>query len=179
MRGRLLAIVVLTVISAAILLGMPRTGAALLSDRPAWHDLPLTNARTGETFRLVNFAGKTVYVEPMATWCINCRMQLGMVREARAQVDPDRVVFVALSVETSLSNAQLARFADANGFDWHFAVASPELLQALTTTYGHTVVNPPTTPHFTIGPDGATSELSTGFHSAESLVQSLSAIGGG
>ena len=107
-RGRLLAAVVLTVIGAAILPGMPRAGAALLADRPVWHDLPLTNARTGETFRLSDFTGKTVYVEPMATWCINCRMQPGMVREARARVAPDRFVFVALSVETSLSNAQLA-----------------------------------------------------------------------
>jgi hypothetical protein len=35
---------------------------------PEWTKLPLTNAHTGETFTLANFAGKTVYIEPMATW---------------------------------------------------------------------------------------------------------------
>jgi hypothetical protein len=72
----------------------------------------------------------------------------------------------------------LAHYADVAGFDWVFAVASPALLQELTATFGHTIVNPPATPHLIIGPDGSTSALSTGFHSAESLIQALSAAGG-
>ena len=30
--------------------------------------LPLVDVRSGETFTLAEFAGKTVFVEPMATW---------------------------------------------------------------------------------------------------------------
>jgi hypothetical protein len=30
--------------------------------------LPIVDVRTGETFTLAEFAGKTVFVEPMATW---------------------------------------------------------------------------------------------------------------
>ena len=33
------------------------------------------DARTGQTFTLADLQGKTVYVEPMATWCTNCRQQ--------------------------------------------------------------------------------------------------------
>lgn len=35
---------------------------------PAWTTLPLTNAHSGETFRLADFAGKTVFLKPMAIW---------------------------------------------------------------------------------------------------------------
>ena len=44
---------------------------------PTWQTLPLTNARTGETFTFADFAGKTVFVEPMATWCTNVTTQVG------------------------------------------------------------------------------------------------------
>lgn len=31
-------------------------------------DLSLTDARSGETFTLASYAGRTVLIEPMATW---------------------------------------------------------------------------------------------------------------
>jgi hypothetical protein len=130
----------------------------------AWQTLPLTNARTGESFTLGDFAGQTVFVEPMATWCSNCRQQLMSVQQARAGLS-DEVVFIALSVETNISDADLARYADGFGFDWTFAVMSPEILQELATTFGRTVANPPSTPHFVIRPDGSVSELITGIQS--------------
>lgn len=36
--------------------------------RPAWQTALLRDARTGETFTLADFAGRTVYVHPMAKW---------------------------------------------------------------------------------------------------------------
>ena len=59
---------------------------AAFAQETSWQDLPLTNAQTGETFSLADFAGQTVYVEPMATWCANCRQQLGNVNEAKMQL---------------------------------------------------------------------------------------------
>ncbi len=178
MRGRVVAAVVFAAIGVAVLFSLPRAGPDWLTERPAWHQLPLTNARTGETFTFRDFAGKTVYVEPMATWCSNCRMQLGIVREVLARVDPEHVVFIALSIETSLPDAQLARYANAAGFDWLFAVARLELYEELATTFGHSVLNPAVTPHFIIKPDGSTSALATGDLSVEGLIQTLSAHGG-
>ncbi len=35
---------------------------------PEWTRLPLVNARTGASFTLADFAGKTVYVHAMADW---------------------------------------------------------------------------------------------------------------
>ncbi len=157
----------------AVIPGALPTQAAPSADRPAWLDLPLTDARTGETFSLGSFAGKTVYVEPMATWCTNCRQQLGVVRDVHAQLDPDRYVFVGLSVETDLASAELARYVDEQNWPWTFAVMSPELLQQLSASYGLTIGNPPSTPHFVIDPAGAPSELSTGIHSAQEIIMDL------
>jgi cytochrome oxidase Cu insertion factor (SCO1/SenC/PrrC family) len=153
--------------------------AARVAERPSWHSLPLTDARTGQTFTLADFDGKTVYVEPMATWCTNCRQQMSVIRDQlRAQVDPERVVFVGLSVETTLASETLASYAVTHGFDWTFAVMTPELLQELASTFGRTVTNPPAVPHFVIGPDGTTGDLSTGHHSADRLLERLAAAGG-
>ena len=145
---------------------------------PAWQTLSLVDARTGQSFTLADFAGKTVYVEPMATWCTNCRQQMSVIRDqVRAQVDPEQVVFVGLSVETTLAPETLAAYTATHGFDWTFAVMTPEMLQELATQFGRTVTNPPAVPHFVISPDGTTSDLSTGFHGADKLLERLSMAG--
>lgn len=151
---------------------------APMAEPAAWQQMALTDVRSGATFTLADFAGKTVFVEPMATWCTNCRRQLGNVQTARAQLNSDDVVFVALSVETALSNDTLQRYTEDTGFDWHFAVAPPEMLQALVDTFGQSITNPPSTPHFIIRPDGTTTELSTGIESADELIARLQAAGG-
>ena len=102
----------------------------------------------------------------MATWCTNCRQQLGNVRSAAAQIGSD-VVFVALSVETTLEPAALAAYADSHEFPFTFAVMTPDLLRALAASFGQSVATPPATPHFIIYPDGSASELLTGFSSPE------------
>jgi cytochrome oxidase Cu insertion factor (SCO1/SenC/PrrC family) len=151
----------------------------LATERPAWHSLPLVDARSGQTFTLADFEGKTVYVEPMATWCTNCRQQMGIIRDQLlAQVDPERVVLLGLSVETDLAPVTLADYVNAQGFSWKFAVMTPDLLQALATRFGLTVTNPPAIPHFVISPDGTTSDLSTGLHNADELLGELTAAGG-
>ncbi len=135
----------------------------------AWQTLPLVDARTGESFTLADYSGRTVFVEPMATWCSNCRQQLTNVQQARTNPATEDAVFVALSVETSISDEELARYADQFGFDWTFAVATPEMLQALAEEFGRSVANPPSTPHFVVSPDGSFTELFTGIQSADEI----------
>jgi len=154
------------------------TTTTVAVDRPAWQTLPLVDARTGETFTFADFDGKTVFVEPMATWCTNCRQQLRNVNSARASFDSEQVVFVALSVEVGLGNDTLSTYSQNNGFDWHFAVVTPELLAVLVATFGRTVSNPPSTPHFIIRPDGTTTSLTTGIHSVDELVAEIQTEGG-
>lgn len=142
-----------------------------LAQNPNWQTLPLTDARTGEAFTLADLGG-TVYVEPMATWCSNCRQQLGYVQEAKAQLEND-VAFVALSIETTLEPAALARYADEGGFDFTFAVMTPDLLRALAAEFGQSVANPPATPHFIVYPDGSRSDLMTGLSTPDAILAAV------
>jgi thiol-disulfide isomerase/thioredoxin len=144
-------------------------------DAPAWQTLPLVDVRTGSTFTIADLRGRTVFLEPMATWCSSCRRQMTVLREVAAELDPAAFVFVGLSVETNLSPAELAAYADAQGFDWTFAVMSPELLGALVDAFGRSVANPPATPHVIVRSDGSVTDLATGHHSAPQLLAALSA----
>ena len=149
---------------------MAEANMETMAEKPTWQTIALTNAQSGETFTLGDFAGKTVFVEPMATWCTNCRQQLGNVAQIREQFG-DEVVFIALSLETNLSDEDLARYAADQGFDWHFAVMTPDMLQALADTYGRTITNAPSTPHFIIRADGTHTDLKTGIDSPDQLAQ--------
>lgn len=145
---------------------------------PAWVNLELVNANTNETFTLADFAGKTVFIEPMATWCTNCRGQQRRISEVINQLDPNEFVVMSLSVETHLTPGELASYSVNNGFDWTFAVASDELLTALVTEFGRSVSSPPSVPHFTISADGTVGNFTTGSKSGEeflSLVRSVAA----
>lgn len=154
---------------------MAEAPASVAADLPVWQTMPLVNARTGETFTLADFSGKTVYVEPMATWCINCRQQLTNLSAAQGQLDLENVVLVALSVETNITAETLASYATNNNFDFIFAVLTPEMLAELVNQFGRVVTSSPSTPHFIIRADGTTTELATGIKSSEALVTMLQA----
>ena len=157
----------------------PMTGdmaSEMASERPAWQSLPLTEARTGTPFTLADFAGKTVFVEPFATWCTNCRQNLANVHAARQQAGED-VIFVALSIEPNIGSEALAAYAKDTGYDLMFAAMPPEMLQALAAQFGQTIANPPATPHFVIRPDGATSDLVTGIRSTPEILAQVGVQG--
>jgi thiol-disulfide isomerase/thioredoxin len=143
-----------------------------MTDLPLWQTLPMTNVATGESFTLADFQGKTVFVEPMATWCSNCRMQQGNIIPARLQLGDD-VVFIGLSLETNLPDEDLARYARDNGFNWTYAVMSAELLSELADEFGRVITSAPSTPHFIIRADGSFTELSTGIDSPAEIVAKI------
>jgi thiol-disulfide isomerase/thioredoxin len=145
---------------------------SMAMELPIWQTLALTDATTGESFMLSDFQGKTVFVEPMATWCSNCRSQQNQVQQAKTQLGDD-VVFVGLSLETTLPDADLASYAQDNGFDWTYAVMSEDLLKSLADEFGRSITSAPSTPHFIISPDGSVSDLSTGIHSADEIIAQI------
>lgn len=160
----------------------PATAAPTVAPQaslPTWQTASLVDVRNGQAFTLADFKGKTVYVEPMATWCTNCRAQLTNVRQLISTLkSPDDYVFVSLSVETDLKPEDLAAYVQRTGFDWHFAVLSPQLLADLSAAFGRAITNPPSTPHFVIYPDGTTSALRAGaIDSPEALLTMLTTKG--
>jgi thiol-disulfide isomerase/thioredoxin len=140
---------------------------------PAWLTAELTDACSGETFALADFLGKTVYIESMATWCVNCHGQLTRATEAAGQIAEDQrddVVFVALSSEVDLPHEALAQYAADNAFPFIFAVMPAEFLQAMAGDLGQEIAVPPAMPLIIVAPDGTVGELHTGGASVEDVL---------
>jgi thiol-disulfide isomerase/thioredoxin len=147
-----------------------------MAELAAYQTLPITDV-DGVTFTLHELAGTPVFVEAFATWCPNCRDQLGRTNEAAGQLG-DGATVLALSVETDLSAADVAAYAADNGLDSvRFAVMSPELLAALVDEFGNSIANPPSTPWFLLDTMGSAGELMTGGESADEIVAAVQALG--
>jgi pentapeptide MXKDX repeat protein len=143
---------------------------------PAWQTIALTDV-DGATFTLDDFHGTPVFVETFATWCPNCKKQLEDTNTAAEQLG-DQAVFIALSVETDLSSADVAEYAADNGFDAiRFAVMTPEALAAFVEGLGQSAANPPSTPKVVIDPMGHAGELTTGFESVDDIVAKVTGQG--
>ena len=145
---------------------------------PVWTKLPLIDSRTGKNFTFADFAGKTVYVEPMATWCPICKAQLPNVETARTTLNSDTIVFIGLSVAENIDSATLTQYIDANGWNFSFAVASDSLTQGLVDSFGRTAVTPPSTPHFIIRPDGSLTDIVTGSKNADEIIAEIKQAAG-
>jgi len=146
----------------------------------AWLDHPLIDAATGETFTVRGLEGSVVLVETMATWCGNCRRQLGHLAEAAATLGGEAapgvpIAYLVVSVERGLDPAALAAYAERHGLPFRFAVADDTLLRLLAERFGRAVLNPPSTPHVIVSPTGAVGPLTTGFSSPAELVARLTA----
>jgi thiol-disulfide isomerase/thioredoxin len=148
------------------------------AERPDWFSTPMADAETNTTFRLADYADKTVYIEFMATWCTNCRTQQNIVRDVQTQLGSDDYVYLSLSVEPKDTTAMLAQYRIERNYPWGFAVVPANMLAVLVTQFGQSVTNPTATPHLVISPTGAVSQLSTGIHSAEQLVGQLTTAAG-
>ena len=139
---------------------------------PAWATIPLTDVRTGETFRLAGSGDRVVFVEPMAVWCSSCRQQQETAREAVAGLDPSRVTWVAIDVDPNETPEMLARFADDNEFPFIYAIAGVDLSRALADAFGAQILSPPSTPVIVIGTDGTVTLTEFG-HKSQARIAEL------
>lgn len=146
--------------------------SASASEAEAWRTMEITDV-DGATFTVESLSGTPVFVENFATWCTNCKKQLGKTQEAAAEVGDD-AVFLALSVETDIDPSDVAAYAADNGFDdIRFAVMTPELLKATKDAFGTSALNPPSTPKVVVAADGSVGELVTGFEEPDEITAAL------
>jgi thiol-disulfide isomerase/thioredoxin len=148
----------------------PTDGVVLVQ---AWATTELTDVRNGERFRIADLVagGRIVFLETMAIWCTNCRRQQGDVVSALAQLDPARVTWIGIDVDSSESAEALAEYSRRLGFDWPFVVAGQDLARALATEFGDQVLSPPSTPIIVVGTDGRVTLTEFGHKSVDRIVQ--------
>jgi cytochrome oxidase Cu insertion factor (SCO1/SenC/PrrC family) len=137
---------------------------------PEWFDMELTDAQTGETFTMNDYAGKVVLLEAMAIWCPNCMVQANEVRNLhRLLGNPEDLISVSLDVDFNEDQASLKNYASEFGFEWHFAVAPLLVARALGNLYSAQYLNPPLAPMLIIDRDGNVHQLEYGIKDAETL----------
>ena len=124
-------------------------GDAAMHTGPAWFDISLKDVNSGQAFKLSDFKGQIVLVEGMAAWCTNCLRQQRELISLHGQIG-DAAISVAIDVDLNEDEALLRQHAERNGFDWRYAVATPELAQALADAFGNQFLNPPSVPMFLI-----------------------------
>jgi hypothetical protein len=152
--------------------------AEIPSERPTWTAIPLTNVASGDPFALADFAGRTVYVQPMALPCEDCRARQQDVLAVREQLGSANYVYISLSIDPSDTVDGLQQYAERENFPCTFAVAPSDMLLALSDQFGKDVVDLSLAPHFVISPSGAVSQLATGQTPVEQLIAELNAAAG-
>ena len=139
-----------------------------------WFRVELTDAQTGQTFTMNDYAGKVVLVETMAIWCPNCIGQANEVKNLHKLLgNPDDLVSVSLDVDLHEDQASLKDYTEEFDLDWHFAVAPREVARALGNLYSAQYLNPPLSPMLIIDRDGNVHTLEYGQKSAETLQKSV------
>ncbi|MBI2583526.1 MAG: redoxin family protein [Candidatus Aenigmarchaeota archaeon] len=134
-----------------------------------WHDLPLKDVRTGETFKISDFRDKPVLLESFAVWCPVCLEQQRQIAEMRALEENGNIVHVSLDTDQNEDEARVREHLQRYGFDWYFAVPPQEFTDALRAQYGLTIVHAPSAPMVLVCEDGSTRFLRTGVKPPEEL----------
>ncbi len=151
---------------------MKPTENAMMSKGPAWLDTSLTDVNTGQSFKLSDFKDKVVLVEGMAAWCTNCLRQQRELVKLHQQIG-DQALSVAIDIDLNEDAALLKKHAEANGFNWRYAVATPGLAQALAAEFGSSFLNPPSVPMFLLDKEGGVHLLDFGQKSVDYLTQQI------
>ena len=141
---------------------------------PAWFSVPLTDARTGQTFSINDFQGRVVLVETMAIWCSNCLRQQGEVKSLHEQLGArDDFISIGLDIDPNENNEALKRYVESKGFDWLYAVPPVDVSREIASLYGDQFLNPPSTPIVVIDRHGDAHPLPFGIKNAEDLMQAI------
>jgi hypothetical protein len=148
----------------------PDAVEAAAADRPAYLDIELTDATTGETFTLASLAGDVVAIEPMAIWCTNCKAQQNNVKEAYSEIADAGVTYISLGIDPGENEDALARYADRNGYGWTFVKSPTELSSELRDLFGPQILSAPSTPLIVLDANGEVHTQEFGFHNPDSLL---------
>lgn len=154
------------------------TGEAMIEEgamaMPGFFSVALTDVASGTTFRLAEFKGKVILLEPFAQWCSNCLGQQREVARLHALLGPrDDFVSVGLDIDPNEDAAMLRAYLERYAFDWLYAVAPAEVAGEIGRVYGSQYLNPPSTPMFVIDRHGEVHPLDFGKKTAEDLLEAL------
>ncbi|MFC2162205.1 TlpA family protein disulfide reductase [Candidatus Altiarchaeota archaeon] len=140
--------------------------------KPSWMDETLTDAVTGETYKISDFRGKTILIETFAVWCPTCRRQQDEVRDLHDLLG-DELASISLDTDPNEDIGQVRGHVERNRYDWRFSISPESLTKRLIDEFGVTVVNAPSTPVIIICPDGSRHLLGRGLKTSDKLAEEI------
>lgn len=153
---------------------MAESTKGAMMETPAWLGTNLTDATTGETFKIYDFKGKVVLVELMAQWCSTCKKQQMEVKSLHEQLGmPADLVTIALDIDPNEDADTLKTYAADNGFDWMYTVSPEEVSREIGNLYGDLYLNPPSAPMLIVDRKGEVHPLPFGIKSADDLIKAI------
>lgn len=146
----------------------------MADELPAYFSTVLINPGDGRQFFIADLKGKVILVENMAIWCSTCRRQQEEVKILLGQLGArDDFVSLGLDIDPNESLQDLKSYVEANGFNWLYAVAPPEMAREIDQLYGSQFLNPPSAPMFIIDRLGQFHPLPFGVKSAAELLAAI------
>jgi len=137
-------------------------------------EIEVKDVVTGETFKISDFKGKSIFVETMAVWCPLCTKQQIQLQQVHDRLG-DSVVDISINTDSNENEDTLKRYAEAQGFKSLKFVIDPEgrIGKQLVEEFGFNSVNPPSTPVILIDKDFNARMLRFGIKSADELIAEL------
>lgn len=105
-----------------------------------WMDIELKDVATGETFRISDFKGSTVLVQSFAVWNTISKGQQDRI-ERLLSMDGINVTAVSIDIDLRETEERVKGHIEEHGYDWRYAVATPELKEALIDDYGNAIID--------------------------------------
>lgn len=146
-------------------------------EQAPWMNVELTDVRTGETFKISDFAGTPVLLETFAVWCSTCKRQQDEIADLHTRVGDD-VISISVDTDPNENSVKVEEHMERNGFDWRFAVDADDFSRMLVDSFGINVVNAPSAPIVLIDAGGNAELLRFGVKSADELESTIEENGG-
>ena len=98
----------------------------------------------GKIVDVNEFKGKTIFLNIWATWCGPCRVEMPSIQSLYSQMDPDKIMFVMLSVDRQEDFEKVKNFVSDKNYTFPVYTPSGALpgqlqVRSIPTTF---VVNP-------------------------------------
>jgi peroxiredoxin len=122
----------------------------------------------GNQFSLVDYRGRVIVIDLMATWCGPCITEMSHLREIFSSYDHSEVWIMSIDVDNSETVSQLTEFKNDYGDDWTFATQG----SGVGTTYGVTAIPQ----MYIIDKDGIIAYKNTGVTSSDKLSSEINKL---
>jgi thiol-disulfide isomerase/thioredoxin len=143
-------------------------------ENPNWYGVSFIDAASGAPFSINDFRGKVVLVETLAMWCTNCLSQQKQELVLHGLLgDRNDFINIGLDIDSNEKLSDLKAYIASNGFNWTYAIATPDVTREFGNLYGNQFLNPSSTPMLIIDRSGKVHPLPFGIKSAKELMNEL------